>query len=301
MNIEPALAVPGVVRVLTAADVPGVNDAGVKHDEPLFPPEIMFYGHAVCWVLGETLEAARLGAEAVEVEAEPLPSCITVTEAIAARSFQGAQPQVVRGDVDTALGEADRVFSGEFEFSGQEHFIPGDALRARPRRRGGTGVHPVEHSASLGDAGDRRPRPRPAQLRDHRAVPPGWAARSAASEMQPHGFARRSRRSARSSPAARCACGSTAPRIWTMSGKRHGFHADWRVGFDADGHLLALEATPTADGGWSLDLDPSPCWRGRYAISTTPTGSPTLGSTGGSPRRTRRRTRRSAALAAPRE
>ena len=40
----------------------------------------------------------------------------------------------------------------------------------------------------------------------------------------------------------------------TMSGKRHGFHADWRVGFDADGHLLALEATLTADGGWSLDL-----------------------------------------------
>ena len=39
-----------------------------------------------------------------------------------------------------------------------------------------------------------------------------------------------------------------------MSGKRHGFHADWRVGFDADGHLLALEATLTADGGWSLDL-----------------------------------------------
>jgi xanthine dehydrogenase large subunit len=49
LRTEPALAVPGVVRVLTAADVPGVNDAGVKHDEPLFPDEVMFYGHAVCW------------------------------------------------------------------------------------------------------------------------------------------------------------------------------------------------------------------------------------------------------------
>ena len=73
LRTDPALAVPGVVRVLTAADVPGVNDAGVKHDEPLFPSEVMFYGHAVCWVLGETLEAARLGAAAVEVEVEPLP------------------------------------------------------------------------------------------------------------------------------------------------------------------------------------------------------------------------------------
>jgi xanthine dehydrogenase large subunit len=40
----------------------------------------------------------------------------------------------------------------------------------------------------------------------------------------------------------------------TMSGKRHGFHAEWWVGFDDEGHLLALEATLTADGGWSLDL-----------------------------------------------
>ena len=42
LRIEPALAVPGVVRVLTADDVPGLNDAGVKHDEPLFPDEVMF-------------------------------------------------------------------------------------------------------------------------------------------------------------------------------------------------------------------------------------------------------------------
>ena len=62
LDPAPALAVPGVVYVLTADDVPGVNDAGVKHDEPLFPSEVMYYGHPVCWVLGETLEAARIGA-----------------------------------------------------------------------------------------------------------------------------------------------------------------------------------------------------------------------------------------------
>ena len=53
--------VPGVVRVLTAADVPGVNDAGVKHDEPLFPDEVMFHGHAVCWVLAETAGGRAAG------------------------------------------------------------------------------------------------------------------------------------------------------------------------------------------------------------------------------------------------
>ena len=56
LRTEPAMAVPGVVKVLTADDVPGVNDAGVSDDEPLFPSEVMFHGHAVCWVLAETLD-----------------------------------------------------------------------------------------------------------------------------------------------------------------------------------------------------------------------------------------------------
>src|SRR4051812_6328222 len=40
LEVEAAYDVPGVVRVLTAADVPGINDAGIKHDEPLFPSEV---------------------------------------------------------------------------------------------------------------------------------------------------------------------------------------------------------------------------------------------------------------------
>ena len=72
-------------------------------------------------------------------------------------------------------------------------------------------------------------------------------------EMQPHGFA------------AIAALGATLTgrpvrlrlnrtQDVTMSGKRHGFHSQWRVGFDDDGQLVALDATLTADGGWSLDL-----------------------------------------------
>jgi xanthine dehydrogenase large subunit len=252
LNTEPALAVPGVVRVLTAADVPGVNDAGVKHDEPLFPSEIMFYGHAVCWVLGETLEAARLGAAAVKVEAESLPSHVTLTEAIAAHSFQGAQPQVARGDVDSALAGADRVFSGEFEFSGQEHFyLETHAALAHVDEAGQVFVqsstqHPSETQEIIAHVLGRHNSEITVQC-----VRMGGA--FGGKEMQPHGFA------------AIAALGSiltgrpvrlrlNRTQDLTMSGKRHGFHADWRVGFTADGHLLALEATLTADGGWSLDL-----------------------------------------------
>src|SRR6478752_10607577 len=122
LDPAPALEVPGVVRVLTAEDVPGVNDAGIKHDEPLFPSDVMFHGHAVCWVLGESLDAARRGAEAIEVDYEPLPSLMTLTEAIEQESFQGHRRTVSRGDAAAGLAEAAHRFTGEFEFGGQEHF-----------------------------------------------------------------------------------------------------------------------------------------------------------------------------------
>ena len=55
--------------MLTGEDVPGEGDSGTnRHDEPLFPAEVMFHHQPVAWVLAETLEAARLGAARVRVE-----------------------------------------------------------------------------------------------------------------------------------------------------------------------------------------------------------------------------------------
>ena len=56
------------------------------------------------------------------VEVDPEPALVNVKEAIAAHEFQGAQPTVERGDVVAGLDGSAHVFSGEFEFAGQEHF-----------------------------------------------------------------------------------------------------------------------------------------------------------------------------------
>ncbi|TCO47819.1 xanthine dehydrogenase molybdenum binding subunit apoprotein [Kribbella antiqua] len=252
LRVERAYDVPGVVRVLTGADVPGVNDAGVKHDEPLFPTEAMFYGHAICWVLGESLEAARLGAAAVEVEYKPLPSLVTVREAIAAGSFQGTGRHLSRGDVDEAFRDAEHVFHGEFEFAGQEHFYLETHVALSLVDEAGqifvqsSTQHPSETQEIVGHV---------LGVPSHEVTVQclrmggGFGGK----EMQPHGFA------------AIAALGATLTgrpvrlrlnrtQDMTMSGKRHGFHSEWRAGFDGEGHLVALDATLTADGGWSLDL-----------------------------------------------
>jgi len=252
LDTAPALEVPGVVRVLTADDVPGVNDAGVKHDEPLFPSEVMFHGHAVCWVLGESIEAARLGAERVEVDYEPLPSLVTLHEAIAAESFQGTRPTLRRGDPDAALASAAHVVEGEFEFGGQEHFYLETHASLATVDEGGqvfvqsSTQHPSETQEIVAHV---------LGLRSHEVTVQclrmggGFGGK----EMQPHGYA------------AIAALGATLTgrpvrlrlnrsQDITMSGKRHPFHASWTAGFDEDGHIVALRATLTSDGGWSLDL-----------------------------------------------
>ena len=252
IDTAPALEQDGVVRVLTSADVPGTNDAGVHGDEPLLPETVMFYGHAVCWVLGETLEAARLGAEAVVVDYEPLDALVSVTEAIEAQSFQGPQPVMTRGEAASAQQQSARRFSGSFEFGGQEHFyLETQAALASVDESGQVFVHSsTQH---------------PTETQDIVAHVLGLASHEVTvqslrmgggfggKEWQPHGLA---------AVAALGAALTERPvrlrlnrtQDMTLTGKRHPFHAEWHAGFDDDGMLQALQATITADGGWSLDL-----------------------------------------------
>jgi xanthine dehydrogenase large subunit len=252
LQAQPALKVPGVVKVLTASDVPGINDSGTKHDEPLFPGEVMFHGQAVCWVLAESLEAARLGAAAVTVEYQPLPSLLTLTEAIAAESFQGNQPTVARGEPDQALADAAHRFSGEFEFGGQEHFyLETQACLAYIDEGGQVFVHSsTQHPSETQEIVAHV-----LGLSSHQVTVQclrmggGFGGK----EMQPHGFAAVAALGASlTGRPVRLRLNRT--QDITMTGKRHPFHARWEAGFDGDGRLQALRATITSDGGWSLDL-----------------------------------------------
>jgi xanthine dehydrogenase large subunit len=72
-------------------------------------------------VLGETTEAARLGAAAVEVDYEPLPSLITVAEAIAAGPSRG-RPGLAPGRRRGGARRSGARLRGHHENLGQEHF-----------------------------------------------------------------------------------------------------------------------------------------------------------------------------------
>ncbi|HET8664705.1 MAG TPA: xanthine dehydrogenase molybdopterin binding subunit [Nocardioides sp.] len=252
LRVDAAYDEPGVVRVLTADDVPGLNDSGIKHDEPIFPTEVMYHGQAVCWVLGETLEAARRGALRIEVDYEPLPALLTVKEAIAAKSFQGVMPGAGRGDVEAALAAAPHVFEGETEMAGQEQFY-------------------LETQSSLAEVDDggqvfvQSSTQHPTETQEVVAHVLGLSSHSVTVQCLRMGGGFGGKETQANAYAAVAALGAsltgrptrvrlTRAQDITLTGKRHGFHASWRVGFAEDGRLLALDTTLTADGGWSLDL-----------------------------------------------
>src|SRR5215470_12468364 len=118
LDAAPALDEPGVVTSLTATDAPGEPDSGPnRHDEPLFPTEVMFHRQPVVWVLGETLDAAQRGAARVEVAYEPLPAVLTIDAAIAADSFLTDTLRLSRGDI-SVLTASPLVFEGELRIGG---------------------------------------------------------------------------------------------------------------------------------------------------------------------------------------
>lgn len=140
-----AESTPGIVRVLTSADIPGRNVFGVIPafaDQPVFATgETRFRGEAVAAVVGE-----RDGVEALDLAAFPVtwveqPAVLTMDEALAAMASQlhpGREGnilirgRVARGDPERAFATCDAVVEGTFETGFVEHaYIEPEAGWAR--------------------------------------------------------------------------------------------------------------------------------------------------------------------------
>ena len=131
VDTRPALALPGVVAVLTARDVPYNAYGLIDADQPALCHDIVrFQGDKVALVVAESKAAAQAGAERVAVEYADLPA---VTDPRAALSPDSPLVHarlgtnlllhipIRKGDAARALAEADVTLSGEFSTTWQEH------------------------------------------------------------------------------------------------------------------------------------------------------------------------------------
>ena len=92
---EAALAVPGVVAVLTAEDLPTTGAGGDRSTEPLARTEVVFAGQPVALVVAESEAAAEDGAELVLVDYEPLEAVVDVEAAMEPGAPLARRPEEV--------------------------------------------------------------------------------------------------------------------------------------------------------------------------------------------------------------
>jgi xanthine dehydrogenase large subunit len=259
LDASPALDEPGVAAVLTGEDVMGDGDTGAaRHDEPLFPREVMFHGQPVAWVLGETVECARRGAARVRAEYEPLPAILTIEQAIEAGSFLTEPIRFCDGDV-SALAASVLRFDGDLAIGGQEHFyLETQASIAWLDETGGVSVQSsTQH---------------PAETQEVVARVLGCPRHQVTVECLRMGGAFGGKEVQANAWAAVAALGAWKTRRpvrvrltrqldMALTGKRHPYLARYAAGFSSDGRIEALRLAFYSDGGWSLDLSEPVMWR----------------------------------------
>ena len=244
--------------------MPGEADTGAnRHDEPLFPVEVLFHHQPIAWVLADTMEAARLGAARVTASFEPLPAILTIEQAIEAGSFLTDQLRIVDGDIDAIDASPTRI-EGELRIGGQEHFyLETQAALAWIDEAGFIAVHSsTQH---------------PSETQEVVARVLGVPRNHVTVECLRMGGAFGGKEVQANPYAAIAALGAYKTRRpvrvrlsreldMAITGKRHPYLAKYAAGFAADGRLNALRIALFSDGGWSLDLSEPVMWRSMFHV-----------------------------------
>ncbi len=254
IDTDAARRMPGVRGVVLAGDIPGDPMlATFVHDEPVFAHgKVEHLGQVVGLVVADTVMQARRAARKVQLRIEPLPPVLSPREAHAAQSYVLPPVTVRRGHADAALARSRHTLDGQLEVGGQEHFyLEGQVAYALPLEQDqwwiysstqhpGEVQHWVAHALGLennavtvecrrmgGGFGGKETQA------GHMAV---WAALAARKFKHPVKLR------------------LDRDDDFLITGKRHPFAYDWRVGFDDTGLVTGLKLTMLANCGFSADL-----------------------------------------------
>jgi xanthine dehydrogenase large subunit len=256
MDFAAVTAAPGVIGVLTAADIPGENDVSSphKHDDPVFAEgHVQFHGQPIFAVVGTTREAARRAARLARIDYRDSEPLLDLDKAIAAGARLVTEPLTLqRGDVEAGLAGAERRIEGRIVIGGQEHFyLESQIAMAVPGEDDEITVHSsTQHPSEIQTmVAQVLGIPFHAVTVNVRRMGGGFGGKES------HGnvfaavaalAARKFRRPVKIRP--------DRDDDMTMTGKRHDFLVDYEVGYDGDGRIAAVKATYAARGGYSADL-----------------------------------------------
>ena len=254
LDVSAVRSMPGVVAVLTVADIPGKNDVSPAFgDDPLFvDSEISFLGQAVFAVVATSRDVARRAVKKAVMEIESETPSITVEDALARGETVLPDYAYGRGDVDAAVAGAPHRLEGRFRVGGQEHFyLEGQVAFAIPGEDGDIHVysstqHPTEVQHVVARVLDI---PDSYVTCETRRMGGGFGGK----ESQATQWAVTASLAARVTGRP-CKIRLDRDDDFILTGKRHDFRCDWRVGFDDEGRIQGYGVDLLARCGYSADL-----------------------------------------------
>jgi xanthine dehydrogenase large subunit len=254
IDLAPVRASRGVVAVLTASDIPGVNDCGpIIHDDPIFADGLVQYvGQPIFVVIADTHDNARRAARLAQVTYDELPAILTPQAARAAASYVLPPMRLARGEPAAAFDAAPHKVKGELYVGGQEQFyLEGQIAYAIPKEDHGMQVlcstqHPSEMQHVVAHA---------LGLHSHHVT--------VECRRMGGGFGGKESQSALWAAAAAIAAYKLKRPVklradrdddMLVTGKRHCFHYEYEVGYGDDGRILAAKVDMVSRAGYSADL-----------------------------------------------
>lgn len=254
LDLSALMAAPGVVDVMRAEDIPGVNNCGpVVDDDPILAPGLVQYaGQAVFSVAALTVDQARRACQLAKVEYESLPPILDIREAVARNSFVLPTEKMTRGASGPAIAKSKNRLKGSVNLGGQDQFyLEGQVAMAVPKEDGDLLIYSsTQH---------------PGEVQHLVAKSIGLSAKDVVVECRRMGGAF----GGKESQAALIACIAALMSNKTgracklrldrdvdmlMTGKRHDFVIDYDVGFDDSGRIEGVEFMFASRCGMSADL-----------------------------------------------
>ncbi|MDM4766192.1 xanthine dehydrogenase molybdopterin binding subunit [Pelomonas sp. SE-A7] len=256
IDIELLKQQPGVVAVLTAADIPGENNCGpLIHDDPILAEgELRFLGQPVFAVIATDRELARRAAalDKQAIRCEALEPVLTAREAHAKGQYVLPPMHLSRGEPQQQLAAAPHRLQGEWSVGGQEQFyLEGQISYALPQDGQAVLIHcSTQHPSEM------------QQLVAHALA---WHSHQVQVQCRRMGggFGGKESQSAQFAIVAALAAMKLRRPVklrldrdddFLITGRRHGFDYRWDVGYDDQGLLLAAEIELVSNAGHSADL-----------------------------------------------
>lgn len=254
IDLSAVKAMPGVVAVLTAQDIPGRNDVSpFAGDDPLLADGLVEHvGQPLFAVVARSYLEARQAVRAAKIAYEPLPAVLTVEQAMEEKLYISDPYEMKRGDATRALEQAGNRLQGRIVIGGQEHFyLEGQVAMAVPGEDGEMTVYSsTQHPTEIQHVVARvLGLPYMRVTTETRRMGGGFGGKESHANFVAAAAALAAYRTGKP---AKLRLDRDDDMI--MTGKRHDFVVDFDVGFDPDGRIGGIDFTFAGRCGRSADL-----------------------------------------------